>query len=111
MVMEAVKANGLSALPSTTNFVFVNLGDGNAELFRQQLAKEKILIRGIYRDYTGWSRVSMGRIEDVARYVKAMPKALEGRHKAQKLALNMPLTEWDRALAGLQPWSIKQAVV
>lgn len=82
MVMAAVKANGLSALPSTTNFVFVHLGNGNAELFREKMAEQKVLIRGIYRDYTNWSRVSMGRIEDVQKYVDAMPRALEAMHKA-----------------------------
>ena len=74
MVMDAVKANGLTALPSSTNFVFVNLGDGNAE---------DVLIRGIYRTYTNWSRVSMGRIADVKRYVDSMPKALEKMYALQ----------------------------
>ena len=48
------------------------------------MAEEKIMIRGIYRDYTNWSRVSMGRVEDVARYVDAIPKALEAMYKEQK---------------------------
>tara|TARA_R100001509_G_scaffold162101_2_gene132865 strand:- start:3238 stop:3513 length:276 start_codon:yes stop_codon:yes gene_type:complete len=77
MVMSAVKANGLSALPSQTNFVFVNLGDLNAEAFRAAMAEEKVLIRGIYRDYTQWSRVSMGQLADVQRYVDALPRVLE----------------------------------
>lgn len=83
MVMDAVKANGLTALPSSTNFVFVNLGDGNAEYFRQAMAEEDVLIRGIYRTYTNWSRVSMGRIADVKRYVDLMPKALEKMYALQ----------------------------
>lgn len=76
MVVAAVKENGLSALPSVTNFMFVNLGDLNAETFRAEMEKENVLIRGIYRDYTNWSRVSMGYIEDVEKYTSAIPKVL-----------------------------------
>lgn len=84
MVMDAVKSNGLTALPSSTNFIFVNLGDGNAEFFRQAMAEKEVLIRGIYRTYNNWSRVSMGKIADVQRYVDAMPYALEKMTKMQK---------------------------
>jgi histidinol-phosphate aminotransferase len=82
MVFDAVKANGLTALPSTTSFVFVNLGNGNAEVFRQKMAEQNVMIRGIYQDYTNWSRVSMGRIEDVQKYVNAMPIALEAMYQS-----------------------------
>ena len=81
MVFLALKENGISALPSTTNFVFVDLGKGNANVFRQEMEKRKVLIRGIYRDYTNWSRVSMGKIEDVAMYVNALPSALDATLK------------------------------
>lgn len=77
MIAAAVKQNGLTALPSQTNFMFVNLGTGDAEKFRAAMAQRNVLIRGIYRDYTHWSRVSMGKLEDVEMYVKAMPYALE----------------------------------
>ncbi|HEY8569966.1 pyridoxal phosphate-dependent aminotransferase [Microbulbifer sp.] len=76
MVSAAVKENGLTALPSVTNFMFVNLGDLNAETFRAEMEKENVHIRGIYRDYTNWSRVSMGYIEDVQKYTSALPKVL-----------------------------------
>jgi histidinol-phosphate aminotransferase len=77
MIAEAVTANGLSALPSQTSFMFVNLGDINAEDFRQGMAKENVLIRGIYQDYLNWSRVSVGKIPDVERYIAAIPKVLD----------------------------------
>jgi len=77
MVSEALKQNALTALPSETNFMFVNLGDKNAESFRKAMADRNVLIRGIYRDYTHWSRVSMGKLEDVQQYVDALPAALE----------------------------------
>ena len=39
------------------------------------MADRNVLIRGIYRDYTHWSRVSMGKLEDVQQYVDALPAA------------------------------------
>ena len=77
MVTEGLQQNGLTALPSETNFMFVNLGAKNAESFRKAMAGRNVLIRGIYRDYTRWSRVSMGKLEDVQQYVDALPSALQ----------------------------------
>ena len=57
--------------------MFVNLGAINAEAFRQGMAKENVLIRGIYQDYTHWSRVSVGTLPDVEKYVAALPKVLD----------------------------------
>jgi len=76
-ITDAAKSLGLQAMPSETNFVFINLGDMNAELFRQRMAGENVLIRGIYRDYTQWSRVSMGHMKDVNQYIAALPKVLD----------------------------------
>ena len=77
MIIDAVKLNGLTAAPSATSFVYVNLGDVDANAFRQAMAERNILIRGVYQDYTAWSRVSAGRLEDVETYVAAMPAALD----------------------------------
>lgn len=78
IISQAVKINGLEALPSSTNFVFVNLGaNGDANVFRTEMEKQNVLIRGQYRTYKPWSRVSTGRIEDVKKYAAAMPIALE----------------------------------
>jgi histidinol-phosphate aminotransferase len=57
--------------------MFVDLGDLNAETFREKMAERNVHIRGIYRDYTSWSRVSMGRLEHVQMYVDALPAVLE----------------------------------
>lgn len=77
MLTDAVKTQGLTPLPSQTNFVFVDLGKMNAEAFRAQMASHNVLIRGIYRDYTNYSRVSMGYPDDIKRYVAALPKVLD----------------------------------
>jgi len=77
MVLAAVKQMGLEALPSSTNFVFVNLGKLNANEFRDRMAARNVLVRGIYGDYTNWSRVSMGLIEDLEQYIAALPAVLD----------------------------------
>ncbi|MFT7246207.1 MAG: histidinol-phosphate aminotransferase [Candidatus Azotimanducaceae bacterium] len=77
IILDAVKKNGLIAAPSETSFVFVDLGNLNAEAFRGEMAKQNVLIRGIYQDYTNWSRVSCGMIDDVKQYAATMPIALE----------------------------------
>ena len=76
-VVAALKTNGLSSLPSQTNFLFVNLGSLNAEKFRHEMEARGVLIRGIYRDYTNWSRVSMGAAKDVEQYINNVPRVLE----------------------------------
>jgi histidinol-phosphate aminotransferase len=76
MIASALKENGIASLPSQTNFIFADLGTINAEDFRVAMEKENVLIRGIYRDYTHWSRVSMGRLEHVQMYVDALPRVL-----------------------------------
>ena len=77
MLQDAVKDNGLKPLPTSTNFMFVDLGSLNAEEFRKEMEKEKVLVRGIYQDYVNWSRVSTGKIADVKQYIKALPKVLD----------------------------------
>ena len=77
MVYEGITSNGLTALPSETNFIFVNLGDIDANDFRDEMLKMNILIRGKYGDFNQWSRISMGKLEDIQRYIDAIPIALE----------------------------------
>lgn len=71
MIVDAVKAAGLTALPSETNFVFVKVPD--ADRLQKAMAGQGVMIRGAYGRWTQWSRVSTGRIEDVRRYAAALP--------------------------------------
>ncbi|MFC2950637.1 pyridoxal phosphate-dependent aminotransferase [Marinicaulis aureus] len=75
MVVVAAQSHGLDCLPSQTNFAFINV-KGDADVFRDRMARERIFIRGAYQGLPNWSRVSMGRIEDLSRYVSALPKAI-----------------------------------
>ena len=72
MILDAVAKAGLAALPSQTNFVFVQVPDANA--LRDAMAERGITIRGAYGRWSGYSRVSTGKLEDVARYAAALPE-------------------------------------
>ena len=76
-IVAALRKEGLSPLPSVTNFVFTDLGAVHADSFRAAMAAENILIRGVYRDYHHHSRVSTGLPEDVNRYINRLPKVLD----------------------------------
>ncbi|MEO1335936.1 MAG: aminotransferase class I/II-fold pyridoxal phosphate-dependent enzyme, partial [Myxococcota bacterium] len=75
MISDAVKKTGLKHLPSHTNFMYVDVGQ-DANIVRQKMESKGIMVRGVYRDYQHWSRVSMGRIEDVRRYAEALPQVV-----------------------------------
>ncbi|OBV11351.1 pyridoxal phosphate-dependent aminotransferase [Erythrobacter dokdonensis] len=72
MILDAVGKAGLTALPSQTNFVFVKVPDANS--LRDAMAERGIAIRGAYGSWSGYSRVSTGRMEDVSRYASALPE-------------------------------------
>lgn len=73
MVTTTLDTLGLEYLPSSTNFVYFKSGK-EANDVQQAFAEKKISVRGQYMDYNEWTRVSMGKIEDVDRFVKALPE-------------------------------------
>jgi len=75
-IMEAVKQCGLSALPSQTNFVFVNVAT-NADDVMEAMKRRGILIRGAFGKWKEYSRVSIGRPDEVDRYVQALPEVID----------------------------------
>ena len=76
MIMAAVAGAGLTALPSQTNFVYVEVPD--ADTVQEQMAARGISIRGAYGPWKQYSRVSTGKLEDVARYASALPEIIDG---------------------------------
>jgi len=76
IVENGLKSNGLRYLPSETNFILVDLGNIDADKFRDEMLNQNILIRGKYGDFHNWSRVSMGNLSDVQRYVDALPQVI-----------------------------------
>ena len=75
MVTTTLDAMGMEYLPSQTNFVYFKSGK-EANAVQKKLAEQKISVRGQYMDYNEWTRVSMGFIEDVDRFCKALPGAV-----------------------------------
>lgn len=75
MVTTTLDTLGLEYLPSQTNFVYFKSGK-DANPVQKAFADQKISVRGQYMDYTPWTRVSMGFIEDVERFCKALPEVV-----------------------------------
>ena len=72
MVLATLDTLGLEYLPSQTNFVYFKSGKPANDV-QKAFAEQKISVRGQYMDYVDWTRVSMGKIEDVERFCKALP--------------------------------------
>jgi len=75
MIMDAVAKSGLTALPSQTNFVYVEVPDADA--VQAGMKERGISIRGAYGPWKQYSRVSTGMIADVERYAKALPQVID----------------------------------
>ena len=74
MVLDKTAELGMEALPSQTNFVYFKSGKPANDIHELMKAKN-ILVRGQYMDYADWTRVSMGKIEDVERFCAYLPEA------------------------------------
>lgn len=72
MIMATLDTLGLEALPSQTNFIYFKSGK-EANAVQQALSEQMISVRGQYMDYNEWTRVSMGKLEDVERFCAALP--------------------------------------
>ncbi len=64
MVNATFRRHGIEPLPSQTNFVYADI-QRDADVFKAKMAARNIKIRGIYEGYDTYSRVSMGRIEEL----------------------------------------------
>lgn len=67
MVNATFRRNGIEPLPSQTNFVYADIGR-NATEFASKMAQRNILIRGSYFGAANYSRVSMGKLEDLEEF-------------------------------------------
>ncbi|MEE4301050.1 MAG: histidinol-phosphate transaminase [Pseudomonadales bacterium] len=77
LVMDVFDRHEVPYLPSQTNFVYGDIGR-DADVFQQLMRERNVMIRGIYRDYTTWSRVSMGRIEDLEVFARVFHEVYTG---------------------------------
>ena len=64
MVNATFRRHGIEPLPSQTSFVYADI-QRNADVFKARMAERNVRIRGIYEGYSTFSRVSMGRLEEL----------------------------------------------
>jgi histidinol-phosphate aminotransferase len=68
---------GLFYVPSQANFIFIDFEKDSGEIF-QALLKEGVIIRpGKVWGYPTFARVTIGRMEDNHRFIKALRKVLK----------------------------------
>lgn len=75
MVNATFRRHGIEPLPSQTNFVYADIGR-NASDFKNEMAANNVIIRGAYDGYTDYSRVSMGRIEELEVFDRVFSRLL-----------------------------------
>jgi histidinol-phosphate aminotransferase len=64
MVNATFRKNGIEPLSSQTNFVYADIGR-NATDFRELMAARNILVRGSFKHYPNYLRISMGKLENL----------------------------------------------
>ena len=77
MVIDTLRANGVEPLTSQTNFIYADIGR-NASDFQKLMAQRNILIRGAYDGYPTYSRISMGRIEEIEIFQRVFTEVFNG---------------------------------
>lgn len=75
MVNATFRRHGIEPLPSQTNFVYADIGR-NASDFKNEMAANNVIIRGAYDGYANYSRVSMGRIEELEVFDRVFSRLL-----------------------------------
>jgi histidinol-phosphate aminotransferase len=78
IIYDACDKNGLNYLNSNTNFVFFKTGLPASD-FQQRMKEQNVLVGRPFPPFTEWCRVCTGKIEDVEKFAKALPKALKTR--------------------------------
>ena len=77
MVNATFRRHGIESLPSQTNFVYADI-QRDADVFKAKMAARNIKIRGIYEGYDTYSRVSMGRIEELEIFDRVFSEVYTG---------------------------------
>jgi histidinol-phosphate aminotransferase len=77
IVVETFRRNGIEPLPSQTNFVYADVGQ-NATDFANKMAEHNVQIHKLYPGYENYSRVSMGRIEDLEVFARVFDEVYQG---------------------------------
>ena len=77
MVNATFRRHGIEPLPSQTSFVYADI-QRDADVFKAKMAARNVKIRGIYEGYDTYSRVSMGRIEELEIFDRIFSEVYAG---------------------------------
>ena len=77
MVNATFRRHGIEPLPSQTSFVYADI-QRDADVFKAEMAARNVKIRGIYAGYDTYSRVSMGRIEELEIFGRIFSEVYAG---------------------------------
>ena len=77
MVNATFRRHGIEPLPSQTSFVYADIGR-NADTFEAAMAARNVRIRGAYEGYDTFSRVSMGRLEELEIFDRVFSEVFKG---------------------------------
>jgi len=77
MVNATFRRHGIEPLPSQTSFVYADI-QRDADVFKARMAERNVKIRGIYEGYRTFSRVSMGRIEELEVFDRIFSEVYTG---------------------------------
>ncbi len=71
-----LESMGLSYVPSQANFVFIDFGRNSDGVFKDLLREGVIIRPGMIWKYPTFARVTVGRMEDNRRFIRALKKML-----------------------------------
>jgi histidinol-phosphate aminotransferase len=77
MVNATFRRHGIEPLPSQTSFVYADI-QRDADVFKARMAERNVKIRGTYEGYATFSRVSMGRIEELEVFDRIFSEVYTG---------------------------------
>ena len=77
MVNATFRRHGIEPLPSQTSFVYADIRR-DADVFKARMAERNVKIRGTYEGYDTFSRVSMGRIEELEVFDRIFSEVYTG---------------------------------
>ena len=77
MVIATFRRQGIEPLPSQTSFVYADI-QRDADVFKAKMAARNVKIRGVYSGYDTYSRVSMGRIEELEIFDRIFSEVYAG---------------------------------
>ena len=77
MVNATFRRHGIEPLSSQTSFVYADI-QRDADVFKARMAERNVKIRGTYEGYDTFSRVSMGRIDELEVFDRIFSEVYTG---------------------------------